>query len=158
MLQVCTRNFHSVGQHKRALELARSDAAVNVLPAFVVLLPTANDELVLLYSDFELIAREPGDRKGNAQALGPVPLAWNSFDIVWWIAVGRLADSIKHALDLIEAEQKWTRKRRHPGHGSKALGYKRLCGALAAPLPGGTLPRRRELIWWAKALAARNSH
>jgi hypothetical protein len=78
------------------------------LPAFVVLLPTANDELVLLYSDFELIAGESCDRKGNAQALGTVPVARNSLDVVRRIAVCCFSDSIKHALNLVKAEKKRT--------------------------------------------------
>ena len=78
------------------------------LPAFVVLLTTANDELVLLYSDLELIARKTGDRKGNAQALGTVPVAWNSLDVVRWISVCCFSNSIKHTLDLVKAEKKRT--------------------------------------------------
>src|SRR5690242_19545894 len=101
ILQVGTRHFHPIRQHKRALKLARRNSAVDELPVFIVLLTTANDELVLLYSDLELIARETGDCKGNAQPLGTVPLSGNPFDVVGWIAVRRFSDSIQHALDFV---------------------------------------------------------
>src|SRR5215469_3442264 len=121
ILQVGARHFHSIRQDKGALKLTRCNTAVDVLPAFVVRLTTANDELALLYSDVELIARESVDLKGNAQALRTVPVARNPFDVVRWIAVRRFSDSIKHALDFVEAKKKWTRKRRQLRHDFKAL-------------------------------------
>jgi hypothetical protein len=57
-----------------------------------------------------LIAGETGDRKGNAQALGTVPVARNPFDVVRRIAVCCFSDSIKYALDFVEAKKKRTRK------------------------------------------------
>src|SRR5215469_5858193 len=133
ILQVGARHFHSIRQDKRALKLARCDTAVDVLPAFVVRLTTANDELVLLYSDFELVARETGDRKGNAQTLGTVPVTRNPFDVVGWIAVRRFPDSIKHTLDFVEAKKKRTRKRWQLRHDLKALFEATLQGPYGAP-------------------------
>ena len=69
VLQIRTQHFHAVGQHKRALELPRGNAAVEILARLVVLLAAADDELVFLHRDIELIAREAGDRQRDAQAL-----------------------------------------------------------------------------------------
>src|SRR5580693_7578357 len=109
ILQVRPQYLHAVRQHESALELARGNAAVDVLPAFVVLLPAADDELALLYADIELVAGETRHRKCNAQAFRAVPVSRNTFDVVRRIALRGLADAIKHALDLVEAKQKGTR-------------------------------------------------
>src|ERR1700690_44865 len=66
VLQVRPQYLHAVRQHESALELARGDAAVDVLPAFVVLLPPANHQLTFLDADVELVAGEAGDGKRDA--------------------------------------------------------------------------------------------
>jgi hypothetical protein len=66
VLQVRAGHLHAIRQHESALELARGDAAMDVLPAFVVLLTAADNELALLYRDIELVAGKPRHRKGNA--------------------------------------------------------------------------------------------
>src|SRR5580700_747372 len=109
VLQVRPQYLHAVRQHEGALELARGDAAVDVLPAFVVLLPAADDELALLYADIELVAGETCDRKCNAQPFRTVPVPRNPLDIVGRIALRGLADAVEHALDLVEAKQEGTR-------------------------------------------------
>src|ERR1700683_1503693 len=108
VLQVRPQYLHAVRQHEGALELARGDAAVDVLPAFVVLLPAADDELALLSSDIELVAGETRHRKCNAQAFRAVPVSRNTFDVVRRITLRSLADAIEHALDLVEAKQEGT--------------------------------------------------
>src|SRR5579864_349410 len=62
VLQIRPQYLHAVRQHESALELAGGDAAVDVLPAFVVVLPAADDELALLYADIELVAGETRHR------------------------------------------------------------------------------------------------
>src|SRR5580692_3300143 len=109
VFQIRPQYLHAVRQHEGALELARGDAAVDVLPAFVVLLPAADDELALLYADIELVAGEARDRKGNAQPFRTVPVSGNAFDVVRRIALRGLADAVEHALDLVEAKQEGTR-------------------------------------------------
>src|SRR5580693_3282722 len=109
VLQVRPQYLHAVRQHKGALELARGDTAVDVLPAFIVLLPAADDELALLYADIELVAGEARHRKSNAQAFRTVPVSRNAFDVVRRIALRGLADAIEHTLDLVEAKQEGTR-------------------------------------------------
>ena len=81
------KHLHSVRQHEGALELARRDAAVEILPGLVVLLPPADEELVLLDRHVELVAGEARDRQGDAQALWPAVLAGDPLDIVGRIAV-----------------------------------------------------------------------
>src|ERR1700689_2086971 len=86
VLQVRPQYLHAVRQHEGALELARGDAAVDVLPAFVVLLPAADDELARLNADMGLAAGKPRDRKCNAQAFRTVPVSRDAFDVVGRIA------------------------------------------------------------------------
>ena len=123
-------------------------------PALVVLLPAANDELALLERHVELIAGEARHRKRDAQPLRAVGVARNALDIVGRIAVRSLGDPIEHALDLVEAEQKRTGKRRNPGHASKPF-TKRLCRALPAPVSGGIHSRPTFPIWRGVKGAAR---
>src|SRR6202034_2782211 len=142
VLQVRTKHFHSLRQDEAALKLARGNAAMDILPAFIVLLATANDELAFLQRDVERIAGNPGRRQRDAQPLRTVALPRDALDIVRRIAVRSLCDAIKHPLDLIEAKKKRTRKRRNPGHGFKVL-FKRLCGARVAPRRrAGSFPAR----------------
>ena len=108
VLQVRAQHFHSVREHEGALELARRDAAVEILPGLVVLLTSANDELAFLDRDVELIAGEAGDRQRDAQALGLSVLAGNPLDVVRRIAVCALGNAIERTLDLVEPEQERT--------------------------------------------------
>src|SRR3974390_155502 len=89
---------------------------MDVLPAFVVLLAAADNELALLDADVELVADKTGYRKRNTQPLGTVTVARNSLDIVGGVALRSLADAVKHTLDFVETEQEGTRKRGNPGH------------------------------------------
>src|SRR5580700_8423458 len=109
VLQIRPQYLHAIRQHEGALELARGYAAVDVLPAFVVLLPAADDELALLYADIELVAGETRHRKRNAQPFRTVPVSRDAFDVVGRITLRGLADTIEHALELVEAKQEGTR-------------------------------------------------
>ncbi len=125
MLEIGPQHLHSVGQHEGALELAGGDAAVQVLPALVVLLTSPDDELLLLDGHLELVERETRDRQRDAQALRIVSVARESFDVVGRIAVRRLGDAVERTLDLVEADEERAGQRRHSGH-FKALALKRL--------------------------------
>src|SRR6185437_4100202 len=108
VLQVRRQHLHTFGQHESSLELAGRDAAVEIVAGFVVLLPAADEELVLLYRYVKLIAGEARDRQCDAQPLRLFVLAGDPFDIVRRIPVGRLRDPIERALDLVETEQEGT--------------------------------------------------
>ena len=69
-------------RHEGALELTRRDAAVEILPALVVLLPSADQQLTFLDADVELIAGEAGDGKRDAQPLRVLSIARQPFDVV----------------------------------------------------------------------------
>src|SRR5205807_215687 len=103
--QVRTQDLHPLGQHERALKLARRDAAVDVLPGLVILLPPANEELILLNRDVELIAGETRNRKRNAQPLRLIGIAPEALDVVGRVAVSSLHDAIEHTLDFVESEE-----------------------------------------------------
>src|SRR5262245_1213527 len=66
--EIRTEYLHSIGQHERALELTGGDAAVQVLPALVVLLTSPDDQLFLFDGDLELIEGEARNRQRDAQA------------------------------------------------------------------------------------------
>src|SRR5579864_3681452 len=74
VFQVRAQHLHPLRQHEGALEVARGDAAMDVLPGLVVLLATADHELVFLNGYIELVAGEPRHRQRDAQALG-LPVA-----------------------------------------------------------------------------------
>src|SRR5262249_59947576 len=91
-----------------------------------------DDELALLDGHVELIAGEACDRKRDPQPLGLAVLAGNPLDIVGWIAVRGLGDTIERTLDLVESEQEGAGQRRNSGHGLKAL-VSDFEGTLTAP-------------------------
>jgi len=69
------QHLHALCKKKAALELPGGDAAMQVFTRLVLLLPSADSELVLLDRDFDLVLREAGDRKRDAQFSGASPLA-----------------------------------------------------------------------------------
>src|SRR6185295_1785149 len=56
--QIGRAHLDAVREHERALELARGDAAVKIVPLAVVDLFSADDELLVLDRDVELAARK----------------------------------------------------------------------------------------------------
>src|SRR5215208_3587195 len=108
VFQVRAQHLHPLRKDKSALEMARSDATMNVLPSFVVMLPTANHELIFLNGYIELVAGKTRHRQCDPQpfwlAVGTVaPL-----DIVGRITVGALDDADKRTLGLLESQQERT--------------------------------------------------
>src|ERR1700722_7745535 len=109
VFQVSAQHEHSLRQHKGALEVARGDAAMDVLPGLVVLLAAADDELIFLNSYIELITGKPGDRERDAQPFG-LPIATvATLDVVGRIAIRAFDDAIKRTLDFVKSQQKRTR-------------------------------------------------
>ncbi len=82
ILQVRAEYLHPVGQHEHALELAGGDAAVDELPALVVGLATANDELAFLNAHFELVEGKTGNGERDAQAIRVAVVTRQTLDIV----------------------------------------------------------------------------
>jgi len=81
---------------------------VDVLPGLVVLLPPADEELVLLDRDLELVAGETRNRERDAQPFRLVRIAAKALDVVGRLAVGPLDDAIEHTLDFVEAKKERT--------------------------------------------------
>jgi len=102
------RTLHAFRQHEGALELARRDAAVEIVAGLVVLLPAADDQLVLLDSHVELIAGETRNRQRDPQTFRLAVLACDPLDVVGRIAVGGLGDAVERTLDLVKSEQEGT--------------------------------------------------
>src|ERR1043166_8490976 len=113
VLQISPQHLHPFREHEGALELARRDAAVEILSFLLVLLAPANDELTFLQRDVELIARETGDRQRDPQAFGLPVLAGDPFDVVGRVAVRSLGDAVERTLDLVEPKKKGTGQRRY---------------------------------------------
>jgi hypothetical protein len=87
--------------------LARGYTAVKIMVLLVVLLPSTDDELVLLDRYIELIAGEARDCQRDLQAVRLAVCAGDPLDVVGRIAVSSLGDAIKRTLDLVEPEQEW---------------------------------------------------
>src|SRR5215475_12634879 len=108
VLQIRAQDLHPLGQHKGALEVACSDAAMYVLPGLVLLLASADHQLVFLNAYIELIAGKSRHRQRDAQPFGLSVGTVTPLDIVGRIAVGAFDDAIEHPLDLIKSQQKRT--------------------------------------------------
>src|SRR5215470_9484116 len=92
VLEVGPKHIHAVCKHERALELPRGNAAMQVLPSLVVLLASADDELVFLDAHVELVAGEAGHRERDAKTLGKLGVAGEPLDVVGRVAIGTLGD------------------------------------------------------------------
>src|SRR5580704_1308491 len=102
VLQIRTQYMHPLRQHEGALEVARGDAAMDVLPGLVVLLPATDHQLIFLNGYIELIAGKSRHRQRDAQALGLAVAAIATLDVVGRITVGTLDDAIKRTLNFVE--------------------------------------------------------
>src|SRR6202166_2209425 len=69
VLYIGAQHLHAVRQNEGTLELARGDAAVEILAALVVLLAPADHQLAFLDADIELIAGEAGDGERDTDTL-----------------------------------------------------------------------------------------
>src|ERR1700749_3293808 len=69
VFQVRAQHQHPLRQHEGALEVARGDAAMDVLPGLVVLLAAPDHELVFLNGYIELVAGKSRYRQRDAQPL-----------------------------------------------------------------------------------------
>src|SRR4051795_2658525 len=70
VFQVRAQHLHPLRQHESALEVARGDAAMNVLPGLVVLLAAADDELVFLNGYIELVTCKSRHRQCDPEPFG----------------------------------------------------------------------------------------
>src|SRR3982751_6657216 len=105
VLQVRTQHMHPLRQHEGALEVARGDAAMDVLPGLVVLLAAPDYELVFLNRYIELVAGKSRHRERDAQPFGLAVAAIAALDVVGRIAVGAFDDAIERTLDFVESQQ-----------------------------------------------------
>ena len=90
------------------VQVPGGDAAVQVLPALVILLTSPDDQLFLLDGDLELIEGEARNRQRDAQAFRKLLVGSEPFDVVRGVAVCRLGHAIERTLDLVEANQERT--------------------------------------------------
>src|SRR5581483_7084716 len=153
MFQVRNEQFHPVGQHEGAMELAGGDAAMQIVAGLVVVLAPTNDQLVLLDGHFELIESEACDGEGDAQALRTPLIARQALDVVGRVAVGGLAHTVERTLDLVEAKEERAGQRWYAGH-LKALSEATLTGPFSRRPIGRQTCRPTALIW---ALAVKRS-
>jgi hypothetical protein len=88
--------------------VARGDAAMDVLPGLVVLLPAPDQELIFLNGYIKLVASETGHRKRDAQLFGLPAAAVAPLDVIRRITVGAFDDTIERTLNLVESQQERT--------------------------------------------------
>src|ERR1700753_3341272 len=108
VLQIRAQHQHPLRQHERALEVARGDAAMDVLPGLVVLLAAADHQLIFLNGYIELVAGKSRHRQRDAQPLGLAIAAVATLDVVGRITVGALDDAVERTLDFVEPKQERT--------------------------------------------------
>src|SRR5690606_18594059 len=83
----------------------------------VLVLAPADDELILLDRDLELLTGEPGDSQRDSQTVRFTLRARQPLDVVRRIPVRRrLGDAVERPLDLVKAEQKRGRQGRYTRH------------------------------------------
>src|ERR1700760_437202 len=116
VLQIRSQHVHPLCQHEGALEVARGDAAMDVLPGLVVLLTTPDHELVFLNGYIELVAGKSRHRQRDPQPLGLAVRPFTPLDVVGRVTVGAFDNAVEHALDLVEAQQERTGERRNTRH------------------------------------------
>src|ERR1700722_10709117 len=108
VFQVRAQHLHPLRQHEGALEVARGDAAMDVLPGLVVLLAAPNHEPVFLYRYIDFVASKTRHCERDAQPLGLPIAAVAALDVVGRITVGAFNDAIEYALDLVESQKERT--------------------------------------------------
>lgn len=81
MAQSCIFHDHSIGKEEGALELPGGNASVQELPPRLILLLSANIELVVFTHHFEFGFGKSGNRDGNDEAFRAV-FADGALDIV----------------------------------------------------------------------------
>src|ERR1700758_1035949 len=108
VLQIRTQHLHPLRQHKGALEVARGNAAMDVLPGLVVLLAAPDHQLVFLNRYIELVAGKSRHRQRDAQALRLAIGAVAALDVVGRITVGAFYDAIERTLDFVESQKERT--------------------------------------------------
>ncbi len=108
VFQVRAQHLHPLRQHEGALEVARGDAAMDVLPGLVVMLAAPDHELVFLNGYIELVAGKTSHRQRDSQAFRLAVAAIAPLDIVGRITVGAFDDAIERTLDFVESKQERT--------------------------------------------------
>ena len=94
--------FYPFGQNKRFLELAGSNATVQVDPLLPVFHLTATDDkLVVLLRDLEVLHPKTGNGQSNAQAIRGYLL-----DVIRWVTIARtLAGTFQHLFQMIKTQK-----------------------------------------------------
>src|SRR6478609_11647935 len=108
VLQIRTQHLHPLCQHEGALEVARGDAAMDILPGLVVLLAAPDYELVFLNGHIELVTGKTRHRERDAQPFGLAVGTVTPLDVVGRITVGAFDDAIERTLDFVEPKQERT--------------------------------------------------
>src|SRR3984893_6045763 len=116
VLQIRAQHLHPLRQHESALEVARGNAAMDVLTGLVVLLAAPDHELVFLNVYIELVTGKARHRQRDSQPFGSAVRAFTPLDIVGRVTVGALDDAVEHTLDLVKAQKKRTGERRNTRH------------------------------------------
>src|SRR5690349_11477750 len=116
VLQIRTQHLHAFREHEGALEVARRNAAMDVLPGLIVLLTAPDHELVFLNGYIELVTGKSRHRQRDPQPLGLAVRPFTPLDIVGRVTVGAFDDAVEHALDLVESQQERTGERRNTRH------------------------------------------
>lgn len=118
----CAHHLHAIDEQEAFLELPRRNAAMEIDAAFVVRLPTTDDELVFFQGHIELIAGEPGHRQSDAQKFWLCVRARHAFNIIGRITVGcGLRDAFQCPFEFIESDEERRGQSGHSCHSAKPV-------------------------------------
>src|SRR5256884_1810295 len=95
VFQIRAQHMHPFRQHEGALEVARGDAAMDVLPGLVVLLAAPDHELVFLNGHIELVAGKSRHRERDAQPFGLAVGTVTPLDVVGRTTIGAFDDAVE---------------------------------------------------------------
>lgn len=102
VIKRCTLHLYTVRQHERALELPRGNATVQINPAFIVLLPAADGEMIVFQLDIQIIHGKSGHRERD-----PKPVRARLLDVIRGITIpGIFLQALEFLFNMIETQKK----------------------------------------------------
>src|SRR6202021_1572241 len=105
VFQIRAQHQHPLRQHEGALEVARGDAAMDVLPSLVVLLAAPDHQLIFLNGYIKLVAGKSRHRQRDPHPFGLPVGAVATLDVVGRITVGAFDDAVERTLDFVEPQK-----------------------------------------------------
>jgi hypothetical protein len=109
VLEFGASDRYAVSQNESPLKLTRGYPPVEIGARLVVGLLAANDQLLVLDGNFELIARKSRYGESDPQGFGLAVSGGHTLDVVWGITVASaFREAVEQALNVVKPQEKWT--------------------------------------------------